>query len=405
MIDFWIAATPLLLAASAFLFIPLWRGMRPQAEEDRTALNVALYQEHLAALAEQRAAGTLSEIQWTTACTEATRELLADTQPQPCRQRRLGWWIPMGLAVSIPVIAIQLYTHWGSQEQLALAREMATPPASLEDQIHRLERATQLQPDVGTAWYVLGRSYMAQNRPADAVYPFEQAIRLLGRQPELLGQLIQARYFAASGPNRWSPALQQLADEALQGDPKEPTTLGLLGVSAFEGRRFQEAIGFWSRLLAQIPTTDSAYRSIQAGIERAKAESSAQEPLNTSPSLQVQLAISLAPEVQAATQPEDSVFVFAQATSGLPMPMPLAVKRLRVADLPTLVTLSDADAMLPQLRLSGFDQVRFVVRISKTGNARQGEWKAEHAVIDPKTITMPLTLHISQPEQPEITGH
>ncbi|MCO2639018.1 c-type cytochrome biogenesis protein CcmI, partial [Pseudomonas aeruginosa] len=42
MIDFWLAAGLLLLAALAFLLIPLLRGRRAQAEEDRTALNLSL---------------------------------------------------------------------------------------------------------------------------------------------------------------------------------------------------------------------------------------------------------------------------------------------------------------------------------------------------------------------------
>ena len=60
MIDFWIGAGLLLLVALAFLLLPLMRGRHSQAEEDRTALNVALYQERLAELAGQQAAGTLS---------------------------------------------------------------------------------------------------------------------------------------------------------------------------------------------------------------------------------------------------------------------------------------------------------------------------------------------------------
>ena len=53
MIDFWIGAGLLLLAALAFLLLPLLRGRGVQAEEDRTALNVALYQERLGELAER----------------------------------------------------------------------------------------------------------------------------------------------------------------------------------------------------------------------------------------------------------------------------------------------------------------------------------------------------------------
>ena len=54
--------------------------------------------------------------------------------------------------------------------------------------------------------------------------------------------------------------------------------------------------------------------------------------------------------------------------------MPLAAKRLTVADLPTTVSLSDSDAMMPQLKLSAFDQVQLVARISRAGDAKSGEW-------------------------------
>ena len=48
MIDFWLAAGLLLLVALSFLLIPVLRVRRAQREEDRTALNVALYQERVA---------------------------------------------------------------------------------------------------------------------------------------------------------------------------------------------------------------------------------------------------------------------------------------------------------------------------------------------------------------------
>ncbi|MGH8463615.1 MAG: c-type cytochrome biogenesis protein CcmI, partial [Pseudomonas sp.] len=59
MTDFWLAAGLLLLVALSFLLIPVLRGRRAHLEEDRTALNVALYQERVAELTAQQAAGVL----------------------------------------------------------------------------------------------------------------------------------------------------------------------------------------------------------------------------------------------------------------------------------------------------------------------------------------------------------
>ena len=60
MIDFWLAAGLLLLVALSFLLIPVLRGRRAQLEEDRTALNVALYQERVAELQTQQEEGVLN---------------------------------------------------------------------------------------------------------------------------------------------------------------------------------------------------------------------------------------------------------------------------------------------------------------------------------------------------------
>ena len=271
MTDFWIAASGLLLAALALLLLPLWRERTEHVVEDeRTTLNIALYRERLAELADQQMRELLSAEQLAEAQTEASRELLDDSATvESVTTYRLGRAVPFGVAVLVPLVALGLYLHWGASGPLALARELATPPSSVVELTVRLERAVQVQPSSAEGWYLLGRTYMAQTRPADAAKAFAEAVQLGWRQPQLLGQWAQARYFADN--RQWSDALQRLTDEALQANPQEPTTLGLLGMVAFEQARYQAAADYWQRLADSLPAQDASKATILKGIQQARA--------------------------------------------------------------------------------------------------------------------------------------
>ena len=376
MIDFWLAAGLLLLIALSFLLIPVLRGRRAQREEDRTALNVALYQERVAELQVQREEGVLTAEQLETGRAEAARELLADTEGvAPGRVSSLGKAIPLLAAVMVPVLGLGLYLHFGSSDKVELTREFSQPPQSLEEMVARLERAAVAQPESAEGLYFLGRAYMAQNRPGDAAKVFERAANLAGRQPELLGQWAQAQYFADD--KKWSDKVQALTDEALKADPKEVTSLGLLGIAAFEDQRYQEAIGYWQRLMDELPEGDASRSALEGGIAKAREQLLASGgKVEAAPVAKAQASIKvnvdLADAVKASALPGDSVFIFARAVSG--PPAPLAVKRVTVADLPITVELGDVDAMMPQLKLSNFPEVQLMARISRAGQPTAGEW-------------------------------
>ncbi|NNB16802.1 c-type cytochrome biogenesis protein CcmI [Pseudomonas fragi] len=376
MIDFWLAAGLLLLIALSFLLIPVLRGRRAQREEDRTALNVALYQERVAELQAQREEGVLTAEQFETGRAEAARELLADTEGvAPGRVSSLGKAIPLLAAALVPVLGLSLYLHFGSSDKVELTREFSQPPQSLEEMVARLERAAAAQPDSAEGLYFLGRAYMAQNRPAEAARVFERAANLAGRQPELLGQWAQAQYFADD--KKWSDKIQALTDEALKADPKEVTSLGLLGIAAFEDQRFEQAIGYWQRLMTELPEGDASRAALEGGIAKAREQLQASGgKVETAPVAKamasIKVSVDLADAVKASALPGDSVFIFARAVSG--PPAPLAVKRVTVADLPITVELGDVDAMMPQLKLSNFPEVQLMARISRAGQPTAGEW-------------------------------
>lgn len=389
MIDFWIAAGALLLVALAFLLLPILRGRRAQAEEDRTALNVALYEERLAELTSQHSAGTLTAEQLEAGRADAARELLEDTEnSDKPRIAKLGRSVPLIAAVLVPLMGYGLYMYWGASDKVQMARQFSEQPRTVEEMTAHLEQAVQEQPDSAEAWYFLGRTYMNQERPADAAKAFGRVVEIAGRQPELLGQLAQALYFA--GDRQWSDKLQALTDEALQGDPQEVTSLGLLGIAAFEEARYPDAVRFWEQLVAALPEEDPSREAIRGGIERARqqieggsstteqASAASEKADTTGATLQIQVALD--PKVAESVSQQDTVFVFARAVAG--PPVPLAAKRLTIADLPATVTLGDADAMVPSMKISSVEQVTVMARVSRSGDATKGEWMGQSEALD-----------------------
>lgn len=398
MTDFWLASGLLLLVALSFLLIPVLRGRRAQQEEDRTALNVALYQERVAELQAQADAGVLDADALARGKDEAARELLADTEnADVSRSARLGKALPIVAAFLVPAMAVGLYLHFGASDKVALTQEFAQAPQSLDEMTSRLERAVAAQPDNAEGLYFLGRAYMAQERPADAAKAFERAVGVAGRAPELLGQWAQALYFA--NDKQWTPQFQALTDEALKADPKEVTSLGLLGIAAFEGERYQDAIDYWNRLLAQLPEGDSSRAALLGGIEKAKEKVAAGEGKASAPAATTGAKLTVRVELAAAlkdkVKPDDIVFIFARAASG--PPMPLAAKRVTVAQLPVEVELSDSDAMMPNMKLSSFPEVQLMARISRAGQPTKGEWVGSGAPLA-STTAAPQHLTIDRPD-------
>jgi len=393
MTQFWMYATLLLLAALFLLLWPVLRGRKNQAEEDRTALNIALYEEHIAELEAQHANGALSAEQLAEGRLEADRELLDDTDVgRPKQSVNLGNALPLIAALLVPVIGLGLYFHWGASDKVALTLSLAEQPRTVEEMIQRLEDTVRVQPESVDAWYFLARTYMGEKRPKDAAHAYEKTIELVGRQPDLLGQWAQALYFADG--NQWTTHIQGLVDEALSLDPNEATSLGLLGIAAFEDKRFQDAIDAWTQLSKGLDPQDPSYQAIQTGIDRARnslaetpqpaieLESTADEVTGaaTVNDFKLLIEVKISDELAKHVAATATVFVFARPESG--PPMPLAAKRFAVADLPASIALTDADSLLPDLKLSSIGRLKLQASISNSGDAMQAQWSSEAILVD-----------------------
>jgi cytochrome c-type biogenesis protein CcmH len=397
MTDFWLFSLLLLLGGVAAVLWPLWRHHR-RAGVDRTALNVALYQERLAELDALVREGEITPQQRDLTAEEASRLLLEDTAEADARQgtkRRGGPWPLIIAAGFLPVIVLGLYFSWGNPAGLSLYRELQTSaePSSLEEMIDRMQRITEVQPQNGEAWFMLGRAYMSAQQPEAAVRAFGNSLERLGERPEVLAQLAQARFFAA-GNELDAPAINAL-DRALELDPNEPTALGLLGIAAFESGDYSAAITHWERLLAGMPAGSPGAQAIQGGINRAKERLG--EPVVEDAAV-IRVRLELAPEVLAELDERAVVFLFARDPDG--PPMPLVARRFDLSELPADVVLSSSDAMLPDVRLTAGQTLQLIARVSPEGDAMRGSHQGIVDAVEVGGEAAELTIDTVIPTQP-----
>ena len=80
------------------------------------------------------------------------------------------------------------------------------------------------------------------------------------------------------------------------------------------------------------------------------------------------LNINLSPEFNYLDK-NKTVFIYAKSKD-ITDNMPIIVLRKKVADLPLIVQLDDSMSMIPSKKLSSYQSVRVIARVSKSGNAK-----------------------------------
>jgi cytochrome c-type biogenesis protein CcmH len=383
MAGLWTGIALLTLCALGIVLLPLLRARRLQQQEvaeDRDRQNIDIYRERLSELEEEKALGNLAQPEFDELKLELERSLLQDVGDteaalQVSKVSSMQVVTVSVMAVLLVVSALGLYAKLGSAPRLELALERQAEPdpfdgrtPTLEEALSRLEHELEVTPENVEGWYLLATTYMGAGRFDDGIAAFKQ---LLARLPDdapqytgVMGQYAQALYFANGG--KMNEQVREQVTATLQRNPGEITALGLLGIDAFEQQRYAEAIDFWSRALAQ--AEPSAAESLRAGISRAQQELRALgEPVPEVAGIEaaeIRLRVRLAEGLGTALEPDQAVFIFARPVGGR---MPLAAVKLKVSDLPLEVVLDDTQAMTPQARLSGVDEVEVGARISLTG--------------------------------------
>lgn len=241
----------------------------------------------------------------------------------------------------------------------------ATIPA-VADMVAGLADRLQQNPNDVAGWRLLGQSYLAMQRYAQARDALRQA---WDRTPVPDNELRVALAEAEALNDR-----QSLAGEAgalftavLETDPANQKALWYGGLAALMTQQPELARDRWSRLLAlNPPDTIAQILREQLGVlgGPTTAAQTTAPAAPTAGQAGIRLMIRVAEDLEGKVPEAASLFIFARSPDGGP---PVAVLRQAASALPGEFALSDANAMIPGRSLGDFDTLTIVARISSSG--------------------------------------
>ena len=372
MIAFVVTAFLLLVAALLIVLWPLLRqSSSPVLTPERSNLDIHRLQ--LAELQKDLDAGTLGPERYQQAMNELERRVLEEGGTNAIAPRSIasGKTVPVIVGLFIPATAILLYLYLGNLQGIGAPRHPAADLSSItadqfQDMTAKLAARMQQNPNDAEGWKMLGRAYRAMERYAEANAAFKKAIALSPQNADLLADYAESLALQAGRSLAGEPT--QLLDRALKLEPDNAKVLTLSGSAAFERGDYKTAIKRWEAVLKQPNLGGELVQALQKGVEESKQRmSGTQVAARPAGKERVTGVVRLDDTLNGKVQPDDTVFVFARAASG--PRMPLAIVKIKVADLPYKFSFDDSSAMTPEMKLSRFGDVVIGARVSKTGSA------------------------------------
>jgi cytochrome c-type biogenesis protein CcmH len=439
-------AALMIAAALAFVLVPLLR----HARDVSPAIDSA---RRMRALDEALATGVLDEKEYAAKRAALEKASASHAQMTTPRRPRTAFAALLAVALLLPASALLLYRLVGAPQALDPANLVAPATehsaADMEQAIAGLAAKLKQQPDDPQGWALLGRAYQATNHTEESRAAFKQAHEHAPDDADIAVEYAQALALAAPD-HRLQGESRALLQSVIEKDAKNQRALWLLGISDYQDEKYASAIATWKTLLPLLAPDSEVARSVRNEIADAEARRDGRPPPepeaapdaetastgNASPQVgaasegssqggiaesapsdagsgplaakndnaaatsstvapRLTINVALDPKLNDKLDADATLFVFARAASG--PPMPLAIQRLKAGQLPTTVTLDDSMSMMPAMKLSKFSQVIVGARVSKSGNAmpQSGDLQALSAPIE-SSRSEPIALRIDQ---------
>ena len=316
--------------------------------------------------------------------------------------RRLSMAAALAVAIVLPIGAIILYQLKGEPAALDPARVMASTAPNAEEHGVDMDQAVaglvaklKENPANADGWALLGRAYQSMGKFTESRDALKHAFELMPDNHDLTVEYAQALALTNDG-RRIAGESRQLIEGVLKADPDHQRALWLIGISDYQAADYNAAITAWNRLLPALPPASDIAESVRNQIADAQklggTVAIADTPaLTTAPQTpmpanhdgpKLTVSVSLDAKLKGKLSDGATLFIFARAENG--PPMPLAIHRGPANELPLTVVLDDSMGMLPTMKLSMFPKVVIGARVSSSGNAmaQPGDLQVLSSAID-----------------------
>lgn len=410
MILMWVAFVLLTLLAVAFVALPFLSKERVQSlTYNANSELIAIFHQRLGELANDLSEQRIDQVNHDESVVELKRRLLNELSPEKSLMSKGNNRI-FALTGSAFLVAFTVifYTATGSQQQLQnwhsamdnlpaygerAVMQQGEPLSQNELQAFALGLRTKLAQsgDDQVAWMLLGRVAMSLNEYDMAQQSFDKVLRLDPDNMPVLISYSQVLLLEGSDANMTRAA--GMLSKVLKDDPTNLDAISLLALIAYERHDWLQAKAAFEVLLNSMDKQDSRYSMIAQRIteieENITAENTQQqvqqgsdEDNNVAQTSTIKVTVDLAQQLVDKLPTQGTLFVFAKAANG--PPMPLAVVKLTDYRFPIEVQLSDSNAMVAGLTLSSVEQIILTARISKDASVMPatGELEGRSEVLE-----------------------
>lgn len=391
-----------------------WQGARqahdaqPPSAQEMAQANTQVYRDQLEELEREYLAGNLTQAELHATRDELAQRLLDDvatdapalaasapSASDEVKAFRKPWRAVVALGVALPVLAVVMYGVLGQPMALdpsVLARGAGeneeVTPEKLATMATALMRRLQDEPNSAEGWVMLGRVQRARSLFAEADDAFAKALALT--QDDDLW-IERAEVLAQKNNGSFAGEPWAIIQRVLTRNPQHINALLLAGSASFAELNYRSALRFWERARdlvdPQSPDATELDRAMAEARDKlglppipARAASAVPGTAASAPGVATATSaatasaksisgrVSVVSELASKVAPTDTVFIYATPVSG--SKMPVAMLRTTADRLPLDFVLDDSSAMMPNVKLSGMDEVTIRVRISKSGQAK-----------------------------------